>query len=207
MNNTDWIIGNESRLNAKVIFAMATWPEELAFKYLAGLSDWKDSLLGPLLINGESLQSQNDRVIIQNNVDRYRHAWKNNPAHPDKAPPSTFIEWAIGIDMPPPWLEQATKSNLYVPVAPEIKTNIVNSTSENPLARKTETSYLNIIGALVHIILVGKNSKTAERFSSINTQNELIDLIHDNFLDNNGLSTSNLEKKFLAAKDSLRSSK
>lgn len=83
------------------------------------------------------------------------------------------------------------------------KIQVITST-EKEVGEKSKSSYLNIIAALLNLITEKPNGIEA-RFSSINTHNELIEEIHNNYGDTGGLSKSNLEKKFASAKQNLAS--
>jgi hypothetical protein len=72
------------------------------------------------------------------------------------------------------------------------------------LAARAETTYLNIIGGLVNLML-GKNS-LGKAQSVFRTQSAIIATLTAQYPDKHGLSERTLEDKFAAAKESLESS-
>ena len=68
---------------------------------------------------------------------------------------------------------------------------------------RAETTYLNIIGGLLHILL-GQDSK-GKKYSSFKTQNEIIEMILVYYPNTFGISKRTLEEKFASANRSLAS--
>lgn len=77
----------------------------------------------------------------------------------------------------------------------------IQQESPKPIAPKQTNSYLNVIGALLGLLL-GKSSN-GKPYSSFNSQQSIIDAIHANFGEQDGLSKRNLEDKFSLAKRNL----
>lgn len=126
----------------------------------------------------------------------YEDLW-NSGDHPPKAPPKYFIDWALQKNVKPNWLEWAVENGYYV-------ARLVEESQSKEISGKSETGYLNIIGALLGLALV-KVDKNGKRFASFKDQRTLIEAIHDNFGDTDGLSASNLQKKFSQALRSIDS--
>jgi len=73
---------------------------------------------------------------------------------------------------------------------------------DQPLQIREKTSYLNIIGALLGVLL-GKSSNGIA-YSKFESQQSIIDAIHANYSSKSGLSKRNLEAKFAEAQKSLK---
>jgi hypothetical protein len=75
---------------------------------------------------------------------------------------------------------------------------------EKEISPREKTTYLNIIGALLGILL-GKSSN-GNPYSKFNNQQAIIDAIHANYSNKNGLSKRNLEAKFAQAQQTFKNS-
>lgn len=129
----------------------------------------------------------------------YESLWDSGN-HPEKADPQYFISWAISKKIEPEWLEWAINEGYY---AHDSEINNAEN-KEKEISGKSETSYLNIIGALIGLILEKKNQE-GERFSLFEDQQAIINAIRDNYGTEGGLSSSNLQKKFASANQSIKS--
>jgi hypothetical protein len=129
----------------------------------------------------------------------YESLWDSGN-HPEKADPQYFISWAISKKIEPEWLEWAINEG-YCARNSEINKS---ENREREISGKSETSYLNIIGALIGLILEKKNQE-GERFSLFEDQQAIINAIRDNYGTEGGLSSSNLQKKFASANQSIKS--
>lgn len=86
-----------------------------------------------------------------------------------------------------------------------------SNTKQAPLSHRAETSYLNMIAALLDVITTGipTPEKTTGKLgpaSEFKSEARLITAIANHYRDIDGLSKSNLERKFPAAKRSLTAS-
>ena len=82
----------------------------------------------------------------------------------------------------------------------------IKSTVEKPLDERSETAYLNIIGAL--LLIMQKKSFSANQKSLFGNQSAIVETIIDpenGFIGKYGISKTNLDKKFAAANRSLES--
>ena len=76
--------------------------------------------------------------------------------------------------------------------------------TEKEANAKSENNNNILVGALLQILLEKTDGK-GKRYSTINSQQEMIDAIHDHCGTEGGLSKSNLEKKFALAKKAINS--
>lgn len=86
---------------------------------------------------------------------------------------------------------------------PETRSDVTSGDDKN-VNLKSETSYLNVIGAMLGLLLEKVDEK-GNRFATLESQEKVIQAIHNNFGTEGGLSLSNLQKKFSEAKKSISS--
>lgn len=96
---------------------------------------------------------------------------------------SEFIQWAKKRNFP---LPEAIKDH---------------GEKEKPLEAKERTTYLNIIGAMLGLML--GRSKGGQRHSVYETQAAIIDALNAHYGDKSGISKRTLEQKFKEAKQNL----
>lgn len=77
----------------------------------------------------------------------------------------------------------------------------IKENKSNKLSTRQHSTYLRIIGALLDLLL-GK-SQAGNKYSKFNSQQEIINSIHDRHGKTNGLSKRNLEAKFAEAKQEM----
>lgn len=194
----DWSFNDNSISDEiKYFFALDTWNIDQASMLLAGIAPVAAGLLGNYMLNGRLLDGAPDRDELLEKMRRYEKLWISNTANSSIAKPEDFIRWAIHKGFPPRWLGEAIKCGYY-------SNENADQSFDRNLNAKSEGAYLNIIGAMLGIIL-NKVDVDNVRFSRIKDQSELIQAIHENFGDTNGLSMSNLQKKFADAKKSISS--
>lgn len=107
-----------------------------------------------------------------------------------------FVAWATSIEWDMPIeLAVMAKPKALEPVPPK---------GEKLLNEKSEPAHLNIIGALLGLLLDGKDDDD-KPYSSIKSQNDLIDILLDQHVNVPGITLDNLKKKFAAARRSVSS--
>lgn len=126
------------------------------------------------------------RAILRNYYSSLKF-WKSGDHDKDRYPPQYFIEWAISKNMPPQWLDWAKENNL-------IGNNKKQSSHEKEINAKSESAYLNIIGALFGELLSEKR-KTNPKI----TQTSLIEDLSIAYDGYSGLSKTNLGQKIPGA--------
>lgn len=118
--------------------------------------------------------------------------------------PDTFMllkAWKLSKD-------EKEKNKLMKQIALQIDSEIKH-TVERPLDERSETAYLNIIGAL--LLIVQKKSLSEHQKSLFGNQSAIVETIIDpengfnGFIGKYGISKTNLDKKFAAANRSLES--
>lgn len=109
-----------------------------------------------------------------------------------------FAAWAIGKKwtLPP---EFPQSDAVAYPVAPE---GLTDGSGGKPLTTRAETTYLNIIAALLDCI--AGNLPNVEKHPSFASEAKLIEVIDEQFRGYSGLSQSNLSRKFPEAKRSMK---
>lgn len=209
MKIEEWDFKNNAiRDHIKHIFSLDTWGADEASMYLAGASGVRAGDLGHYLLDGHLISSDSDHQEIIEKMSRYKQLWHSNPNNPEHATPDEFIHWAVMKKFPPLWLNEAINVGYYVEKMIESQqatnTNAPNIPEEKLVNPKSETAFLNIIGAMLGIMLEKSDGK-GKRFSTLADQNALIEALHNNYGSTDGLSASNLEKKFAQAKKSISS--
>lgn len=124
----------------------------------------------------------------------------------ETATPAQWVELALAKRIRVPWLRYAKHKGCIAVKQPDDGAGSAADRNGKGVDGKSETSYLNIIGALVSVI-TEKTDGAGNRYSLINSQAALIDTIDTHFGSGGGLSRSNLEKKFALGKKSISSTK
>lgn len=106
-----------------------------------------------------------------------------------KVKPIDFMNWAKSLNK--------DFINLITP------SESLTATTEKPLSEKERQTYQNITGALLGVLL-GKSSNGVP-YSNFESQQAIIEMIHNLYGDRHGLSKRNLESKFAEAKKILNS--
>lgn len=84
----------------------------------------------------------------------------------------------------------------------KLREQINKFNDEKPVSDRSKTTYLNVIGSLLHLLL--GSSSSGKPYSDFRSQEAIIDAIHGNFPDKRfGLGKRTLEQKFALAKKSL----
>jgi hypothetical protein len=200
----------ESRRGVPIIlhdwFKHDTWKQEEGLMLLSGLSpetlfDFDQNIYDEpiriikflLTVDGFEGDPRSGSGHLRK-LASYERLWESGN-HPSRATPEYFISWALSKGSPPDWLDWAIENNYF---------NQSKLRTEKQVEGKSEPSYLNVIGALLGIILE-KTDQNGKRYTNIANQETLITEIHNHFGDSEGLSKSNLQKKFPAAKRSINS--
>lgn len=118
-------------------------------------------------------------------LSSYERLWESGE-HPLRAPPKYFINWAISKNVSPGWLNWAIENQYFSPIPDD-----TNQTKE--ISGKSETAYLNIIGALCDLYW-----KAAKPNQPKINQSELIANL-ENYTGFHGLSNRNLKDKLSKA--------
>lgn len=174
-------------------------PDELHVILLDGISA-NDEALGEILffLDCEELGVEpgdfeydfdpysNNLVFQSNYLEAYYAAlgiWESGYHADRRFPPQYFIDWAVSKNMPPQWLDWAKENNL-----------IGESKKENhgkkEVNAKSETAFLNIVGALFGELLKEKQKENPKI-----TQTSLIEILAESYVGYSGLSLSNLKSK------------
>jgi hypothetical protein len=124
-------------------------------------------------------------------LDAYESLW-NSGSHTERNTPHYFISWSISKMVEPTWLKWAIDEGYYVQTVEAAQSEM------KEISGKSETGYLNIIGALVDLYWKEKHPNT----SKIN-QSELINELgkYEGF---SGLSERNLKDKLPKAIKAIR---
>lgn len=115
----------------------------------------------------------------------------NSGSHQSRNPPLYYINWAESKEYEIPWRDWATEVGLLnEKMSPAQEQNVVES--------KERTSYLNIIGAMVELILgISPGGKPHSAFKS---QSAIIEALLAHHPARPGISKRNLEEKFAEAR-------
>ncbi len=102
------------------------------------------------------------------------------------------------MDIPKPLLDWYEKQNQQpeLPATP--------SPEPNPLSNQKETSYLNVIGALLEVI--NGTAPNTEKHPGFKSQAELVNFIDEKYKGAYGLGKTSLDTKFADAKRTLNDS-
>ena len=98
--------------------------------------------------------------------------------------------------------DEKEKNKLMKQIALQIDSEI-KTTEEKTLDDRSETAYLNIIGAM--LIIIQDKSLTEDQKKLFGNQSAIVQTIENKFNGSYGLSKTNLDKKFAAANRSLES--
>lgn len=183
---------------------MDTWPYEAAMWLIAGIIPTQiyDGFGFHKFEGGLVGDEKSDRIAQIQSLTRL---WLSNPLHPKNASPQFYFDWADrkGIDIY--WLEAAKEwghfnkgsTNQECDKSDPVPTKYDSPTEEvKRLTDRERSGLLNIIGAMLELL----QTPRAGRESDAAVITELV----KNYSDKYGISKSNLEGKFSAAKRSLK---
>lgn len=128
-------------------------------------------------------------LIFDSRLEMYERLWHSGD-HPSRATPKYFIDWALSKNIPPSWLDWSKENNYYAQIP-------INS--DKAIDGKSETAYLNIIGALVDLYWQTKRPTEPK----IN-QSEIINELTTKYDGFHGLSERNLKSKLSKAIKSIK---
>lgn len=158
--------------------------------------------LGEMPINAVESAIRDGLIDYYRETEALKRAIDVMEIEPQKLYPIEWWQnfWAVrGIETP-----GANRSNGEAHLSTDVTPPLGESKSDAvspPLSSRAETTYLNIIGALLEVI-DGKLPKV-DKHPSFENEAKLIDAIADHYWGIYGLSKSNLQRKFPAAKKSM----
>lgn len=162
---------------------------------IANLSDTFTRVACARKLDGQTITGR-DGEAAQQELHRLSAAYKKimdiwlSGSHPDRNPPMHYIDWAQRKAISIPWLPWAKENGLI-------------RSEPKALSDREQTTYLNIIGALVELLL--GTSGTGKRYSPFDSQASIIEVLLTSHPGKPGISQRGLEAKFAAAKRSLNS--
>lgn len=142
------------------------------------------------VVNAKTLSPKSTEQWQRNLLKNYYTAlaiWQSGNHNEGRYPPQYFIEWAVSKNMAPKWLDWAKENNL-------IGGSKKSTNDEKEINAKSESAYLNIIGALFGELLSEKR-KTNPKI----TQTSLIEDLSIAYDGYSGLSKTNLGQKVPSA--------
>lgn len=170
---------------------MDTWSYEAAMFLLAGVIPVE-------IYEGMGFYTTDLKLLHNDNGEKderifrisvLKRLWLSNPENPERAAPSTFLQWADKKNIQVPWLESVQRFGFLLPAAEG------GSEPEKPITNKERNNYLNIIGALVELIKTPRSG----RVNDTAVINELV----QNYGDKPGLGERHLQGVFPKARKSL----
>lgn len=123
---------------------------------------------------------------LESSLNHIKRLWDSGQHPNERYPIEYYLEWAEKKSITVPWLDWAKKNNLLK----------IKKRASKSLDKRSETTYLNIIAALLEVI-IGK-SPGLKKPPVFNSEAELIDHLKE--IPARGISKTTLELKFAEAK-------
>lgn len=212
---TDWLRYDTWEPMDALQLLLGVNPHFTEFVERAPLSPWPDCFRSVVCLDSRKLMQPDERKGAEWSASNARDddemmglniGWQNirdvwlSGSHPLRPTPEYYVRWAEGKGFHVPWLEFVRAKGHFQPLPKPNQDE--QKAVDRPMGAKERSTYLNIIGGLLELML-GK-SPSGQELSVFDDQASVISALEAHFPNTPGLSKRNLEGKFSEARRSLK---